>query len=429
MELESLFAPGELRIRFQDGFLQKIPLSFQWINNAGGDFSVGTNWNDGIVPLASDSALWNLGSVGGYSVQFGTNVSTDGVNVKNDNVTFDLNGFSYSTSGLYSSESLVVGLEGGDVGQLEINGGAFFGTNARLASDTGARGTLIVNDNSSVDLSGSLIMGTGEAILRLQNAATARVEDTLTLGELSRIELQGGAVTVGTGLLNTTPNTAEVQMDGTLGGSGVVEGALVNNGRVDVGLPIGVLSINDDYTQQADGTLDIDIAGLMAGSEHDQLQVGGDAILAGELELAVNASLNFNNEVVLLTAGTVSGQFDTISGVTLAPDQSLAVLYQVDQVVGRVALPGDADLNGVVDGSDFGIWNANKFGIGTTWATGDFNGDGRTDGSDFGIWNANKFTSIDAASVPEPLGMYVVWQVLLAWACRRTQPFSRGAGF
>jgi uncharacterized Zn-binding protein involved in type VI secretion len=60
----------------------------------------------------------------------------------------------------------------------------------------------------------------------------------------------------------------------------------------------------------------------------------------------------------------------------------------------RATRNGDANLDGVTDGSDFGIWNSHKFSPGD-WAQGDFNYDGVVDGSDFGIWNANKFTSLD----------------------------------
>ncbi len=80
-----------------------------------------------------------------------------------------------------------------------------------------------------------------------------------------------------------------------------------------------------------------------------------------------------------------------------------------------VTLPGDANLDHVVDGSDFGIWNSRKFTTGTDWCQGDFNTDGLTDGSDFGIWNANKFQSTlrgfpiptarrDLPATYEPLG-------------------------
>lgn len=69
-------------------------------------------------------------------------------------------------------------------------------------------------------------------------------------------------------------------------------------------------------------------------------------------------------------------------------------------------LRGDANLDGVVDGTDFGIWNSNKFTTNKNWCGGNFNADGVTDGSDFGIWNANKFTSADnSGQVPEPTAL------------------------
>ena len=75
---------------------------------------------------------------------------------------------------------------------------------------------------------------------------------------------------------------------------------------------------------------------------------------------------------------------------------------------GNPFLQGDANVNGVVDGSDFGRWNAAKFTNNTNWSDGNFNADLIVDGSDFGLWNANKFTSADtvllakAANPPAP---------------------------
>jgi Glucose / Sorbosone dehydrogenase/PA14 domain/Fibronectin type III domain len=62
---------------------------------------------------------------------------------------------------------------------------------------------------------------------------------------------------------------------------------------------------------------------------------------------------------------------------------------------GNAYLVADANLDGVVDGTDFGLWNANKFTASPAWSLGDFNADGLVDGSDFGLWNANKFSSSD----------------------------------
>jgi hypothetical protein len=83
-------------------------------------------------------------------------------------------------------------------------------------------------------------------------------------------------------------------------------------------------------------------------------------------------------------------------------------------------LPGDADLDGSADGSDFGIWNSNKFTSAAAWCSGDFSADGVVDGSDFNIWNANKFTASDArtSTVPESGNLLVVLICCLMARCR-----------
>ena len=57
-------------------------------------------------------------------------------------------------------------------------------------------------------------------------------------------------------------------------------------------------------------------------------------------------------------------------------------------------IPGDANFDGSVDGSDFNIWNQSKYTNGC-YTDGDFNFDGAIDNSDFNIWNQNKFTSVN----------------------------------
>jgi hypothetical protein len=65
-----------------------------------------------------------------------------------------------------------------------------------------------------------------------------------------------------------------------------------------------------------------------------------------------------------------------------------------------MSIPGDANLDGYVDGSDFNRWNDHKFqSCNLTLTEGDFNFDGLVDGSDFNIWSANRFTAVAAAEV------------------------------
>ncbi len=71
--------------------------------------------------------------------------------------------------------------------------------------------------------------------------------------------------------------------------------------------------------------------------------------------------------------------------------------YLVGTILGT--LPGDANLDGVVDGSDFNRWNDHKFqDCSTGWSAGDFNGDTTTDASDFNMWLANRFQPVAAAA-------------------------------
>jgi hypothetical protein len=79
---------------------------------------------------------------------------------------------------------------------------------------------------------------------------------------------------------------------------------------------------------------------------------------------------------------------------------------------------GDADLNGSVDGTDFGAWNGSKFSVTGRWSLGDFNADGATDGTDFGLWNTNKFTTANAASVPEPSAIGLAFIAAGLWWAR-----------
>lgn len=115
-------------------------------------------------------------------------------------------------------------------------------------------------------------------------------------------------------------------------------------------------------------------------------------------------------------------QFDLTGDgmVTLADvDRWREVAGNVNIGPGRSYRPGDINLDTVVDGSDFGLWNSNKFTATGKWSQGDLNADGSTDGSDFGIWNSNKFTASDGSLVPEPACVGLIACGLAILAVRR----------
>ena len=97
-----------------------------------------------------------------------------------------------------------------------------------------------------------------------------------------------------------------------------------------------------------------------------------------------------------IAAGTHNASYDlTGDGLVDLADRDtwLAEAGFLNLPSGNAYRLGDANLDGVVDGSDFNLWNSNKFTTVAAWSRGDFNADGIVDGSDFNIWNSNKFTS------------------------------------
>ena len=127
---------------------------------------------------------------------------------------------------------------------------------------------------------------------------------------------------------------------------------------------------------------------------------------------------------VSVTPG-VNGQFD-LNGDGVINNSDVSEWLDIaasENNLGSPYKPGDANLDGVVDVSDFNLWNAFKFTSTLMWDRGDFNGDGAADVSDFNLWTSSKFTSSDGAfAVPEPatgMMMLLVALVLLRVARER----------
>ena len=163
---------------------------------------------------------------------------------------------------------------------------------------------------------------------------------------------------------------------------------------------------------------------LAVGAYDTDFGVGFDATSSSNLAGSVVANFDltripsvtcdFNGDTVcngtdidLLQANIVTGPADPgtfdLTGdglVTVADrDEWLALAGAENLSSGNPYRLGDANLDGSVDGSDFGAWNGNKFTSNSAWTAGDFNADGSIDGSDFGLWNGNKFTSSDGGSL------------------------------
>ena len=97
-------------------------------------------------------------------------------------------------------------------------------------------------------------------------------------------------------------------------------GNVTNNGTLNVagtGTP-GTLTITGNYTQSSTGSLKIELGGLTAGTQFDQLNISGTASLAGTLNLSLINSFtpSIGNSFQIITFASKSGTFSTVNGTT-----------------------------------------------------------------------------------------------------------------
>ena len=119
--------------------------------------------------------------------------------------------------------------------------------------------------------------------------------------------------------------------------------------------------------------------------------------------------------VAAVAGGSTACQFDLDGNGTIEFADVQAWLAEAGAVLnanGNPILQGDANLDGVVDGTDFIRWNGAKFTAAAAWSMGDFTADGFVDGQDFIVWNTFKFQASDVA-VPEPGTAALCWCGLL----------------
>lgn len=217
---------------------------------------------------------------------------------------------------------------------------------------------------------------------------------TLDLTSLSSLQVSGieEVDLTGTGsnlliltrldLLNLSRESNQLLVDGNAGDSVNLGAQWIRNGTELIG--------GQAYTVFVSGNAVVKVRQAVATTAQIAGDYNGDGLFNCQ---------DVNPLVAAIAAGQYSPQFDLNFDFVL----DRADLLEWLAIAGAETLPsgapylvGDANLNGVVDGSDFNIWNSNKFTAVAAWCSGDFNADGVVDGSDFNLWNANKFQSADA---------------------------------
>ena len=270
-----------------------------------------------------------------------------------------------------------------------------------------ASGLLLVH---TTDSSTALFSGTLSGVGGLLKNGSGFSGGTLTL--TGNNSYTGATiVNVGTLLVNGRITSATTVNSGTtLGGSGTIAANVTNNGIVAPGNSPGTLSITGNYTQNAEGTLKIELA---SPTSFDRLDVTGNMALGGTLEISlINGFTPSSDQTFdILSWGSLAGAFSSVilpSVDGFAWDTSQLSMGKLS--VAATGLPGDYNQNGTVDAADYVVWR-NEIGTPAgynTWRA-NFGATGGS-GSDAA---ANSFSN-PSSNVPEPASIALLLTGLAA---------------
>ena len=240
-------------------------------------------------------------------------------------------------------------------GSATVNGGL---VQTLGGFNLGGGGTLIVNANfnvpgtANINSSGFVVNSafTANDDINLNGSAAAVVNGLLTspnvnVDNSSLVVNIPGTVAAN---VNVGPSAllglfgriiGSVVNAGSFQGTGVVNGNVVNNGIVSPGASIGTLTINGHYTQNASGTLRIEVAGASQG-QYDVLVVNGRALTSParlQLVRVGNFTLQVGNQITFLTASNgVSGTFSNVENDFLVTGS--AIVFDVTYLPNGVLL-------------------------------------------------------------------------------------------
>jgi len=141
-------------------------------------------------------------------------------------------------------------------------------------------------------------------------------------------------------------------------------------------------------------SLEIEIAGLIAGSEYDQVNVADSISLDGTLEVSLLSGFapTPGDAFEIITAASILGTFAAETLPALPGSLEWFVNYSATSVELISTFAGDFDFDGDVDGNDFLLWQTDpSIGLLSDWET------------NYGAV-ASSLTSV-STTVPEPTGL------------------------
>jgi len=254
--------------------------------------------------------------IGGTTVNAGTlSGTTAGLqgNIANNAAVI----FDQATDGTYAGTMSGTGsLTKSGAGTLTLSGtntysgGTTINAGTLSGDTTGLQGAIVNNatvifDQTANGTYGGAMSGTGGLV---KNGTGKTI--------LSGTNTYTGDTNINGGILSVNGSVASnvlVNSGGTLGGSGTVGGnvAVNSGGIIAPGNSPGILTVNS-LTLNPGSTTRMEINGLTAGTQYDQIVVNNTATLGGTLDLVFGFNPAVGNRFSLIKAGNITSGFASI---------------------------------------------------------------------------------------------------------------------
>jgi outer membrane autotransporter protein len=330
-----------------------------WTGSASNFWENPANWNSsptagltpGTDPFDSDVVFTgsrntntyndNVGGTDITSILFASGASAFRLN--GNQIFMDGGGFIVNNS---SATQVIQFVNTPGVGGIQLNQFNFnSGQDIPVIHWVANGGNLVVNNDVSFSTPMTLILGGLHNIYLTGSFFNTAVGDgNIVVDGPGSVYMTGhstytGNTTINGGTLYVNGSIASAQTFvnplGTLAGTGIIFGNVINAGNVAPGDAPGVLTVKGNYGQSSTGTLTVEIDGHKAG-QYSALAVGGQAALGGELRIVSvgnSPRLKVGQKVTILTAaGGVAGKFSSVDAAPLEK-----VLYKPHSVAVEMA--------------------------------------------------------------------------------------------
>jgi len=286
------------------------------VNVSSGTFDFNGGAASGTPVLLTNSALnFGLGSTGAGSFTVRETSSLSGDIAAGQTVVIQ----SFNPGGGTSDRIATLTAASGftNAGTIVLDSSNAGEANTTLAVTSGTltnAATGVINSNAGV--------GGRTITAEVNNAGTITVNKGTGIGRTGAVHVNSG-VFVANATAFFSGVTLTNEPGGVIAGTGTlsVPGMTFTNAGIirPGGIGVGVLSITGNYLQTATGSVEIQIGGLVAGTEFDRLAVSGSATLAGIIAVSLfNGFIPaLTQRFQIMTFASRMGVFDNVLGFDL----------------------------------------------------------------------------------------------------------------